>query len=114
LPGAVDNPYPNLALAEACVLSSRFEGLPNIVLEAMACRVPVVATDCPSGLREVVEAGVTGLLTPVDDAPALAGALHALFNDRALRERCVEGAFSNVALNFRLDDTVRRYEELLS
>lgn len=75
LPGFVDNPFAYMARAGAFALSSRFEGLPGVLIQAMACGCPVVATDCPSGPFEVLEGGRYGPLVPVGDASALAAAL---------------------------------------
>jgi glycosyltransferase involved in cell wall biosynthesis len=69
--------------ARLFVLPSHHEGLPTVLLEAMACRLPVVATAC-TGSAELVRNGETGLLVPVADPPALAAAVAALWNDRAL------------------------------
>jgi glycosyltransferase involved in cell wall biosynthesis len=75
LPGFVANPYSFLSKAAVFVLSSRWEGLPTVLIEAMACGVPVVATDCPSGPSEILEDGRWGRLVPVGDSVALAGAI---------------------------------------
>lgn len=75
LPGFTDNPYPWLRGAEAFVLSSVWEGLPTVLIEALAAGIPVVATDCPSGPREILDSGRLGRLVPMDDEEALAGAL---------------------------------------
>jgi glycosyltransferase involved in cell wall biosynthesis len=72
LPGWVGNPYPWMAHAGAYVLSSRWEGLPSVLIEALYCGVPIVATDCLSGPREILEGGEHGLLVPVGDVDALA------------------------------------------
>ena len=75
LPGADPNPYRYMARAVAVVLSSRVEGMPTVLVEALALGVPVVATDCPSGPRELLADGRFGRLVPVGDAPALAAAI---------------------------------------
>ncbi|WP_445146213.1 glycosyltransferase [Dyella sp. Tek66A03] len=73
--GAMDNPYRVLADAELHVLSSRWEGYPNVLLEALALGVPVVSTDCPHGPREILNDGRHGRLVPVADAATLARAM---------------------------------------
>lgn len=73
--GAMDNPYRVLADAELHVLSSRWEGYPNVLLEALALGVPVVSTDCPHGPREILDGGLYGRLVPVADAATLSRAM---------------------------------------
>ena len=72
MPGFVDNPFPYMARAGAFVLSSRWEGLPNVLIQALALGAPAVATDCPSGPAEVLAGSERAFLVPVDDASALA------------------------------------------
>jgi glycosyltransferase involved in cell wall biosynthesis len=74
------------------VLASRNEAYPMVVCEAMAAGAAVVATDCPTGPREMITAGVDGLLVPPDDAPALAEALLKLITNAALREKLAAAA----------------------
>ncbi len=91
LPGFAASPYAAMSRAALYVLSSRFEGLPNALIEALACGCPAVATDCPSGPDEILEHGRFGLLTPVGDAEALAGAISSAldrtWNRQELRRR---------------------------
>lgn len=75
LPGFVANPYKYISRASLFALSSAWEGSPNVLTEALAIGVPVVATDCPSGPREILKDGVYGPIVPVEDAHALAQAI---------------------------------------
>ena len=75
LPGAVPQAIPYMARAALVALSSRFEGMPGVLIEALACGTPVISTDCPSGPDEVLENGRYGPLVPVGDAAALARAM---------------------------------------
>jgi len=106
LPGFVANPYPLFAAADVFVLSSRWEGLPTVLLEALALGAPVVSTDCPNGPREILRGGELGWLVPVESPDALAAAvLEAIEQDRA-----------GVAFDespYRLETVVARYLNLL-
>ncbi len=84
LPGYRPNPYPVMVGAQALVSASRYEGLPLVLIEALACGVPVVATDCPSGPRDILDGGRYGLLVPVGMPGHLAGAIDRVLSDRAL------------------------------
>jgi glycosyltransferase involved in cell wall biosynthesis len=75
LPGFTDNPYAFMRLCRVFVLSSDSEGLPTVLIEALACKARVVSTDCPSGPREILRDGRLGSLVPVGDAVALAEAI---------------------------------------
>jgi glycosyltransferase involved in cell wall biosynthesis len=77
LPGFVDNPYAFLARASLFVLSSLWEGCPNVLIEALAVGIPAVATDCPSGPREILAEGRYGRIVAPGDAEALAEAMAA-------------------------------------
>ncbi len=83
LPGFDANPFASMRAASLFVLSSRYEGLPGTLIQAMACGTRVVATDCPSGPREILEAGRWGRLVPVGDPAALAAAIGAALDDPA-------------------------------
>lgn len=86
LTGAMDNPHGVMAGAAMHVLSSRWEGYPNVLLEALALGVPVVSTDCPHGPREILDGGRYGRLVPVGDVVALASAM-----DEALEQPSFAG-----------------------
>lgn len=75
MPGFVRNPQSYLARCDLFVLSSRAEGLPGVLVEAIACGAPVVSTDCPSGPDEILEGGRWGRLVPVGDVQAMARAM---------------------------------------
>jgi len=75
LPGFDSNPFAAMRAAQIFVLSSRFEGLPGVLIQAMACGTRVVSTDCPSGPREVLEDGRWGALVPVGNAESLCAAI---------------------------------------
>lgn len=75
MPGFVDNPFAHMRQASAFVLSSRREGLPNVLIQAMACGTPVVATRCPSGPEEILENGRLGALVEVGDVQAMTAAI---------------------------------------
>lgn len=83
LPGFVSNPYPYMAHATLFVLSSRWEGLPTVLVEALSLRTPVIATDCPSGPKEILGNGKYGQLIPVDNPDALALAMQNFLANRA-------------------------------
>ncbi len=75
LPGFVENPYAYISRAAVFVLSSKWEGLPTVLIEAMYCGIPLVATDCPSGPREILKAGKIGHLIAVSDPVAMSDAI---------------------------------------
>jgi glycosyltransferase involved in cell wall biosynthesis len=83
-PGFVANPYPYMARASVFVLSSRWEGLPTVLVEAMYCGVPLIATDCPSGPREILRGGQYGRLVPMGDVECIAREIQAVLAGNAI------------------------------
>lgn len=77
MPGWAQNPYPYMVRAAAFVLSSRWEGLPSVLIEALFCGPPIISTDCPSGPLEILGGGRHGALVPVGDVNAFAQAIDA-------------------------------------
>ncbi len=108
MPGHTENPVPFYRSANLFVLSSDYEGFGNVIIEALACGLPVVSTDCPSGPAEILKNGRFGRLTPVGDADALAEAMHdtlAVYHDSdALKRR---------AQDFAPDIVAEKYLKLL-
>ncbi|NER20874.1 MAG: glycosyltransferase [Symploca sp. SIO1C2] len=108
LPGFVYNPYAYMAKAAVFVLSSIFEGLPTVLIEAMAGGTPIVATDCKSGPAEILEQGKYGKLVPVGDIQAMAKAIASTLEQPQdvllLQQR---------AADFSLDKAVSQYLQVL-
>ena len=106
--GFVDNPFSYMRRAALYVLSSRYEGLANVLIEAMACGTPVVSTDAPYGPAEILEGGRWGPLVPVGDAEALAAAMVGSLEGRAVSA----AELQQRAGDFSTERLVPIYEEL--
>jgi len=111
MPGFVDNPFAFMSKASVFVLSSAWEGLPTVLVEALACGCPVVATDCRSGPREILDNGRYGRLVPVGDHEALAKAiLETLDNPDSPADRQTR---IQRAMEFSVDAAVDKYLKVL-
>ncbi|HNJ08372.1 MAG TPA: glycosyltransferase [Plasticicumulans sp.] len=97
LPGFVGNVLPWMRRAAVFVLSSEREGSPNVLTEALACGTPVVATDCPSGPREILDGGRFGPLIPIGDAAAMQRAIAAVL-DAPLPAATLQSAIAEYTL----------------
>jgi glycosyltransferase involved in cell wall biosynthesis len=96
--GFTPNPLPYMRQAQLMVLSSKYEGLPTVLIEGLILGKVLVSTDCPTGPREILDAGRAGLLTPVGDAPALAAAMLQGLRDQALRASLSEAALQHAGM----------------
>lgn len=108
LAGFQPNPTPFYMTADLFVLSSNYEGFANVIVEALACGLPVVSTNCPSGPAEILEERRWGYLVPVGNAEALAAAI-----DRALVTSHDPEALRRHARDFSPEIAARRHLELL-
>lgn len=105
------NPFRLMAKAACFALSSRWEGFPMVLLEAMACGAPVVSADCDYGPREIITPERNGLLVPPGDQAALAVALARVLTDAELRARLAAEA-SRTVLRYDAPAVTRQYEGL--
>jgi glycosyltransferase involved in cell wall biosynthesis len=113
LSGFRENPLPYFRQADLFCLSSLYEGMPNALVEAMVCRVPVLATDCPSGPHEVLDGGRFGRLVPPANAVALADAIQdAILHPDSWRKLLSAGR-AHISQTYSPELGMRRLEELL-
>lgn len=110
--GFVDNPFPYLSAADVFVLSSRWEGFGNVLVEALGCGTAAVSTDCPFGPSEIIEDGETGLLVPVGGPDALADAVGQLLRSPERRRRMAAAGREDVRRRFSARQRTRALEQL--
>jgi glycosyltransferase involved in cell wall biosynthesis len=108
MPGYVENPYAYMARANVFVLSSKYEGFPGVLVEAMACGAPVVSTDCPSGPVEILVEGKYGRLVPVGDVAAMAAAIQATLDQPFSKKDS-----QRRGLEFNIENTCKGYLNIL-
>ena len=111
LPGKKNNPFPTVKAADLFVLSSRFEGLPGVLIAALGCGIPAISFDCPSGPAEIIHDGVDGLLIPAEDTDAFIAAMDKLMRDEPLRKQMGAKAVE-ARERFGLDRAVQEWEKL--
>jgi len=108
--GFVSNPQDYYARADIFTLTSIYEGFGNVIVEAMAMGVPVIATDCPYGPREILQGGKSGILVPVDDENALARAILDLLDQPDKLEHLARAGKSR-ARDFSIQEIIPQYEQ---
>jgi GalNAc-alpha-(1->4)-GalNAc-alpha-(1->3)-diNAcBac-PP-undecaprenol alpha-1,4-N-acetyl-D-galactosaminyltransferase len=111
--GALNNPFAVLKQGKIFVMASRNEGFPMAHGEALACGLPVVCTDCPSGPSEMVRQDIDGLLVPNQDSAALGVALESLMSDELKRQKLAARS-PEVLERFGLDAIVTQWESLIN
>ncbi|MGN0029367.1 MAG: glycosyltransferase [Marinilabiliaceae bacterium] len=109
--GHMQNPMPWIANCKAMVLSSKFEGLACVLIEALLLGRPLVASDCPVGSREVLDDGKCGTLVPVGDTDTLAAALIDIDRDEQLRESYRKAGI-NHSKNFVWETSAKKFDEV--
>lgn len=112
LPGRVSNPRTLFRRCDLFGLSSESEGFGLVLVEAMSAGLPVISFDCDVGPREIITPGVSGILVPPGDIPALSRAIGSLVKDDALRARLARGGLESVG-RFAPDEILKRWEVLL-
>lgn len=106
------NPYKYLKKAKFLVLSSLNEGMPNVILESLACQTPVIAFDCPSGPREMIIDKQNGLLVENQNLDKLTDAMNRLFLDEELYNNCKKNTLTSIQ-QFSLDTIGKQWLNLM-
>lgn len=110
--GFQQNPWKFMSKASVFVLASDYEGFGNVILEAMACRIPVVCTKAPFGPEYILTHGDNGLLVDCGDVESIGRSVGRLLTEPSLRERCVAGG-ERRSLDFDVKQVGRRFRTLL-
>jgi GalNAc-alpha-(1->4)-GalNAc-alpha-(1->3)-diNAcBac-PP-undecaprenol alpha-1,4-N-acetyl-D-galactosaminyltransferase len=110
--GPTRSPFTALQEADLFILPSRREGFPNVLLEAMACGLPVISFDCPSGPSEIISHGQNGLLVPAGDVQGLAAAMDRLMSSDSQRRQLAVNAVE-VADRYRPERIFGMWDSLL-
>ena len=124
--GKKENPFAYISKADYFVFASNHEGFPNVLIEALACGLPIISTDCQSGPREIlalnsdvsfqlkdkIELAEYGVLAPIKNVGKLKEAMDLMINDEQIRTNYKEKAKQR-ANDFRIDKIIKQYEEII-
>ncbi|RII81800.1 glycosyltransferase family 4 protein [Neopusillimonas maritima] len=114
LPGTTANPWDVLREGSLFAMTSRVEGFPNVLLEAMGCGLPCIAYDCPSGPSEIMEGGRAGVLVPLNDEQGYASALGALMANPGTRRQLGQLALQRVLQRFSRPVVLTQWSQMFS
>jgi len=112
-PGQIHEPHATLQQADIYVLSSKYEGFPNALLEAMSCGLAVISFDCPTGPSDIIRNEQDGLLIPPEDVKALIKAIEDLMGDENKRQRLGAQARS-VMERFSIEKIIKKWDKVLN
>ncbi len=110
--GFQKNPYKYMKASDIFVLSSLWEGFGNVIIEAMACGVPVISTKC-HGPEEIINDGINGILVPGEHPEAMADAIIRLLKDRRLAEHLINGGYKRIE-DFKVGKMIAEYEKVIN
>ena len=124
--GKKENPFAYILKADCFVFASNHEGFPNVLVEALACGLPVITTDCKSGPREIlspksdievqlkdkIELSDYGILTPIKNVEKMKEAIKLIINDESLRNKYQDKAKQRANV-FRIEEIIKQYKEII-
>jgi glycosyltransferase involved in cell wall biosynthesis len=109
--GFIENPYPWMAKAQAIVHSSKFEGLPTVLIEALMLDKLIISSDCPTGPAEILNNGKAGILVPVGDTVGFADAIERILSDKTLQES-LHAELKEHRTKFMAEENISALEQL--
>jgi len=111
--GFKENPYSYVSKSDVFCLSSNWEGLPQVIAEAMVCRTPVVAHDCQSGPAEMIQNKKNGMLTPYGDLDKFAQAVIEILENENLHKLITDNAYNFATQEYSLEKYTAQYKKII-
>ena len=109
----LENPYPYLKLSDILILTSNYEGLPNVLLEAQTLKKTIISSDCPSGPKEILKNGKYGYLFKTGNAKDLSEKVYQAYRNKKLNKKIVKYGYQNL-FRFEKQKNLNKYYDLLS